>query len=76
MVTLNVNVLLLQSYRNLPTQEIFCVTNLLTCQLFTHTVEDLKKTYLNLVKSEGNVPLMRCYINNKENTNLPYNHGT
>ena len=75
MVTINVNVLLLQSNRNLPTQEIFCVTKLLTCQLFIHIVEDSKKTYLNLVKSEGNVLLMRRYISNKESTNLHYSHG-
>jgi len=75
MVTLNVNVLLLQSDRSLPTQEIFCVTKLLTCQLFIYTVEDSKKTYLNLVKLEGDVLLMRRYISNKESTNLRYSHG-
>jgi len=74
-VTLNVNILLLQSNESLSTQEIFCVANLSTCQLFTHTVEDSKKTYLNQVKSEENVSLMMCYINNKESTNLHSSHG-
>lgn len=53
----------------------FGLLDLLTCKLFTYTVEDSKKTYLNLVKSEGNVPLMRRYINNKGSTNHHYNHG-